>query len=161
MIHFYPPDFELIFPELIIVISSLCLLMGGIFREKSRFSEVRTSGQLAIISLLIALCVLIFQYTPGTQLVTFEGLIIQDDFIYFSKILILAGSAAVLAISLPSMVTEQMEFFEFPPLAFLAGWCENHSSACPPPFAQGGGSIACGRQNQSRLGDCCAVEYHS
>jgi len=120
MIRFYAPDFELIIPELILVISALCLLIGGMLREKRRFPEVRSYGQIAIISLIISLFVLIIQDTSGAQWVTFEGQLMQDDLIYFAKILILAGAAAVLAILLPSMVAEQMEFFEFPPLVLLA-----------------------------------------
>lgn len=44
----------------------------------------------------------------------------QDDFVYFAKLLILAGSAAVMAISLPSLNSEYLESFEFAPLVLLA-----------------------------------------
>lgn len=120
MIHFYVPDFKFIIPELILIISSLGLLMGGTICERSHFLTFRTYGQLAILSLLIALFILIFQSIPDLQWVTFQGQIIQDDAIYFSKILILTGSAAVVAISLPSLMNEHLESFEIFPLILLA-----------------------------------------
>lgn len=117
---FYPPDLQLILPELILVIASLALLMGGAFRKNAPSAALFSYGQVAIIALLIALAVLIFQYTPGIQWTTFEGQIVQDDYIYFAKFLILTGSAAVVAISLPSMETDRLESFEFAPLVLLA-----------------------------------------
>lgn len=121
MINFYLPDFTLILPELILVVSSLCLLIGGVFHNKGVSTlGVRSYYQLAIFSLIFALSILIVQHTLGTQWVTFEGQILQDDFIYFAKILILTGSAAVLAIVLPSMMSGHIEFFEFSPLVLLA-----------------------------------------
>jgi NADH-quinone oxidoreductase subunit N len=74
----------------------------------------------AILSLISALAVLMFHHTPGLQWTTFEGQIMQDDFVYFAKLLILAGSAAVMAISLPSLNSEYLESFEFAPLVLLA-----------------------------------------
>lgn len=118
--NFYPPDFQLIIPELILVVTSLSLLMGGAFHKDTSPALYSSYGQLAIISLVIALVVLVFQYTPGMHWTTFEGQIFQDDYIYFAKILILAGSAAVLAISLPSMGVEHLGAFEFAPLVLLA-----------------------------------------
>jgi NADH-quinone oxidoreductase subunit N len=120
MISFYSPDFKLIIPELIMVITSLCLLVGGAFYERGHSSGFRSSGRIAILSLIIALLVLIFQGIPGAQWVTFQGQIVQDDAIYFAKILILTGSAAVLAISLPSMINENLDSFELPSLILLA-----------------------------------------
>lgn len=120
MIRFFAPDFTLIIPELIVVVSALGLLMRGVFSKNSAVLDSRSYGHFAILSLILALVVLIFQFTPGTQWVTFEGQIIQDDFIYFAKILILLGSAAVLAISLPSMGHENLESFELSPLILLA-----------------------------------------
>src|SRR5436190_4035763 len=120
MISFYAPDFNLIIPELILIMTSLYLLIGGVFRKKNHSSRFRSYGRIAILSLIISLTVCIFQSNPGAQWVTFQGQIIQDDAVYFAKILILAGSAAVLIISLPSMVNEHLDSFEFPPLILLA-----------------------------------------
>lgn len=121
MLSFYTPDFKLIIPELILAVSSLCLLIGGVFRKTGTSTiGLRFYSQLAILSLLLALGVLIVQHISGTQWVTFEGQIIQDDFIYFAKVLILSGSAAVLALMLPSMINEHIESFEFFPLVLLA-----------------------------------------
>jgi NADH-quinone oxidoreductase subunit N len=120
MIRFYAPDLKLIIPELILTITALFLLIRGVFRKNSGSAGLRSYSQVAVLALLIALIVLIFQSSFGTQWVTFEGQIVQDDFIYFAKILILVGSAAVLAILSPSMVNEHIESFEFSPLILLA-----------------------------------------
>lgn len=120
MTSFYVPDLKLILPELILAISALCLLIGGVFRKNIGSLNLRSYNQIAILSLMIALITLIFQSSFGVRWVTFEGQIVQDDFIYFSKILILGGSAAVLAILLPSMMHEHLESFEFSPLILLA-----------------------------------------
>lgn len=120
MISFYAPDLKLIIPEVILAISALCLLIGGVFRKNTTSAGLRSYNQIAVLALIIALIALIFQSTFGIQWVTFEGQIVQDDFIYFSKILILAGSASVLAILLPNMANEHIESFEFSPLILLA-----------------------------------------
>ncbi|MBA3813068.1 MAG: NADH-quinone oxidoreductase subunit NuoN [Alphaproteobacteria bacterium] len=120
MINFYAPDFKLIIPELILVTISLGLLIAGAFREKDSSASFRIYGRIAILSLILALFILVFQGLSGAQWVTFQGQVIQDDAIYFAKILILAGSGAVLAISLPSMVNEHLDSFEYSPLILLA-----------------------------------------
>jgi len=117
---FYIPDFKLLIPELILIFSALFLLMEGVFRKNKDPNLSRRFGQKAILALIAALVVLVFQHTPGEKWVTFEGQIVQDDFIYFAKILILIGSAAVLAISLPKMGREQILFFEYSSLILLA-----------------------------------------
>jgi len=118
MIPFFAPDFKLIIPELILTLSSLCLLIGG--RNKGDDNRFRSYGQLAFVSLIAALVALIIQSASSVSWVTFQGQIVQDDFIYFAKILILSGSAAVLVISLPSMINEHIGFYEFPSLILLA-----------------------------------------
>lgn len=120
MIGFYMPEFKLIIPEIIIVLSAFFVLLEGVLRQKEGFYLPRHSGLVTLLSLVIALGVLIFQYKPGEKWVTFEGQIRQDDFIYFAKLLVLVGSAAVLAISLPSMIKEHIFSFEYSALILLA-----------------------------------------
>ena len=120
MIGFYMPDFKLIIPEVILVLSALFILMEGAFRKNNTSDLSYRFGYKAVLALVVALIVLIFQHTPGEKWVTFEGQIIQDDFIYFAKILVLVGSAAVLAISLPKMGKEHIYSFEYSPLILLA-----------------------------------------
>lgn len=120
MISFYAPDLMLVIPELMLVFTAVFLLMGGVFFGKSYAYGFHFYGRIAIFSLIIALFVLVFQNISGAQWVTFQGQIIHNDAIYFAKVLILTGSAAVLAISLPSMVNETLDFFELPSLILLA-----------------------------------------
>jgi NADH-quinone oxidoreductase subunit N len=114
------PDLKLIIPEGILVLSALCILMEGVFRKTGSSASFRRFNHYGIIALFIALVVLVIQHTSGEKWVTFEGQILQDDFIYFAKVLILVGSMAVLAISLPSMVKEHIVSFEYSPLILFA-----------------------------------------
>ncbi len=120
MTGFYMPDFKLILPESLLVISALFILMEGIFQKNGTFGSYRRYIHYSILALTGALIILIFQHTPGEKWITFEGQIFQDDFIFFAKILILTGSGAVLAISLPSMTKEHITCFEYSPLILLA-----------------------------------------
>lgn len=120
MISFYMPDLKLIIPEGILVLSALCILMEGVFRKTGSSASFRRFNHYGIIALFIALVVLVIQHTSGEKWVTFEGQILQDDFIYFAKVLILIGSMAVLAISLPSMMKEHIVSFEYSPLILFA-----------------------------------------
>lgn len=120
MTHFYTPDFQLIIPECLLIITALGLLLAGVFHKKKASLPLFMYGQVAILSLITALAVLMFHHTPGLPWTTFEGQIVQDDYAYLAKLLILSGSAAVLAISLPSMTSEHLDALEFPPLVLLA-----------------------------------------
>lgn len=117
MLSFHTPDLTFILPELLLVITALCLMLGGKFYEKNPDARFRVFGRITILALLISLTLLAFS---GTTWVTFEGQIIQNDAIYFAKILILAGSAAVVALALPTMMNEHLVPFEFSPLVLLA-----------------------------------------
>jgi NADH-quinone oxidoreductase subunit N len=120
MLDFYAPEFKCILPEIILVVSALLILMAGSFRKSASPNFLRHLSQNAILALILALGVLVFQHQPGEKWVTFEGQIFQDDFIYFAKILVITSSAAVLAISIPSMLKEHILSFEFPVLILLA-----------------------------------------
>ncbi|MBY0501596.1 MAG: NADH-quinone oxidoreductase subunit NuoN [Alphaproteobacteria bacterium] len=120
MLHFYIPDLKLILPEIIITVTALLILMVGSFKKNTYPSFLRRLSHYAIIGFILALGVLVFQHHPGEKWVTFEGQIIQDDYIYFAKILVLSASAGVLAISVPSMLKDQILSFEYPALILLA-----------------------------------------
>ncbi len=117
--NFYIPDLKLIIPEGILILSALCILMEGVFRKTESFLSFRRFNHYGILALVGALVVLIFQHHSGEKWVTFEGQIIQDDLIFFAKVLILMGSAAVLAVSLPIMAKEHIVSFEYLPLILL------------------------------------------
>ncbi|MBS0272204.1 MAG: NADH-quinone oxidoreductase subunit NuoN [Proteobacteria bacterium] len=111
------PDFRLILPEGILVVAALFLVMEGVFRKNVTF---RSLVHHALLALIAALIVLIFMHQPGYKEVTFEGQILQNDFIYLAELLVLIGATAVMAMSLPSMIKENFVSFEYPPLILFA-----------------------------------------
>ena len=117
MVEFYMPDFSLILPEMLLAFSALFILMEGSFVKKRSF---RRSARYGLLALGLTLFFLIFQNEAGQSWVTFEGQIKQDDFIFFAKALILLGSLGTLAMSVPSMMKENLTSFEYPPLILLA-----------------------------------------
>ncbi len=120
MVGFYLPDLKFILPEGILIISALFILMEGVFRKNISSALFRRFNHYGIVALIIALIILVFYHKLGEKWVTFEGQILQDDFIFFAKILILIGSAATLAISLPTLAKEHILSFEYSPLIVLA-----------------------------------------
>ncbi|HUX78444.1 MAG TPA: NADH-quinone oxidoreductase subunit NuoN, partial [Alphaproteobacteria bacterium] len=120
MISFYMPDLKLFFPEGILILTALSALMTGVFQQIGTAASLRRFCHFSIIALLLALIVLVVQHKFGEKWITFEGQIFQDDFVFFAKLLILIGSASILAISLPSMVKEHITSFEYSPLILLA-----------------------------------------
>jgi len=116
----YLPDLTLILPEGILVITAFLILMLGVFRKTMDPQELRHFGHIALIGILLALGALIFYHRPAERWISFEGQLLQDDFIYFGKLLILFGSAAVMGISLTSMIKEHLLSFEYSALILLA-----------------------------------------
>ncbi|MFX5760877.1 hypothetical protein ABTE44_19300, partial [Acinetobacter baumannii] len=87
-------DLKLIFPEIILTITALLILMLGSFKRNAPPNFPRRLSHYAILGFILALGILVFQHHPGEKWVTFEGQIMQDDYIYFAKILVLCASAA-------------------------------------------------------------------
>jgi len=114
------PDLYRIIPECILVISAILILMEGAFRKITDPLLSRRFGRIGILAIVIALASLLFQHNPGETWITFEGQIVQDDFIFFAKLLILVGSAAILTISLPSLAREHILSFEYTALILFA-----------------------------------------
>ncbi|MCF6327993.1 MAG: NADH-quinone oxidoreductase subunit NuoN [Devosiaceae bacterium] len=101
------------YPELLLAISALVLLMAGVFIKNS-------SGRLAGVSigLLLALAVLIVMQ-PQTGIL-FNGGFIQDDFARYMKVLVLVGSALALVLSVSSAADNGLAKFEYSVLIILA-----------------------------------------
>jgi NADH-quinone oxidoreductase subunit N len=116
----YLPDFTLILPEIILILTALLILGEGTLRKSMEPRLLRRFGHMAIGGFVIALIALLFYHKSGERWVSFEGQLLQDDFVYLAKILILAGSAAVMALSLTSMLKEYLLSFEYPVLILLA-----------------------------------------
>ncbi len=101
------------YPELLLAISALVLLMAGVFIKNS-------SGRLAGVSigLLLALAVLIVMQ-PQTGIL-FNGGFIQDDFARYMKVLVLVGSALALVLSVSSAADNGLAKSEYSVLVILA-----------------------------------------
>ncbi|HHB83617.1 MAG TPA: NADH-quinone oxidoreductase subunit NuoN [Devosia sp.] len=101
------------YPELILAVAALALLMAGVFLKNS-------SSKLAGVSIgmLMALTVLVI-FQPATG-VLFNGGFIQDDFARYMKALILAGSAMVMVLSVSSARENGLAKFEYSALIVLA-----------------------------------------
>ena len=102
-------------PEIILAIGALALLMLGVFMgDKS----LRTISLLAVVLLAGAA----FAVLPGysDKVVTFGGMFVSDSFGGFCKILILAGSAISIIVSVDYLERENLRRFEYPVLIVLA-----------------------------------------
>jgi len=102
------------FPELLLAIGAIVLLMAGAFMKSS--SSARLIG--AAIGMLVAVTVLVI-INPASGLL-FNGGFIQDDFARYMKALVLAGSAFVLVLSVSSAADHGLAKFEYAVLIILA-----------------------------------------
>jgi len=102
------------YPELILAIGALVLLMAGVFLRREA-----TAGLVGIgIGLLVAVCVLIVVHPAEGTL--FNGAFIQDGFSRYMKALVLAGSAFALVLSVSSAIEDGLDKFEYTVLVLLA-----------------------------------------
>ncbi len=116
----YLPDFNLVLPEIFLVAIAFLILIEGVFRKTIEPSHLHRFGHMAFFALIIALIILSLITHPTEQVISFEGQLIQDDFVYLAKILILTGTAAVLGISQQAMMKEHLLCFEYFPLVLIA-----------------------------------------
>jgi NADH-quinone oxidoreductase subunit N len=84
-------------PEIVLAVGAMLLLMYGAFRSPGRESS-ETPGWLAIL-ILAAAAVAVALQEPGVQRLS-GGAFVVDGFARFMKLLILAGSAAALLLTI-------------------------------------------------------------
>ncbi|ANK81194.1 MAG: NADH-quinone oxidoreductase subunit N [Rhizobiales bacterium NRL2] len=111
MIH----DYGLAGPEIFLAIASMVLLMVGVFNKSA--TAVRVTCWLAVLSMIVALVLVVASPQDG---VTFAGMFVSDAFARFVKVLILAGSAVSIIMSMSFIEREQMNRFEYPVLVTIA-----------------------------------------
>jgi len=97
-----------ILPEIVLAVGGMLLLMLGVFAGERAAGFVHA---LAIL-LLIAVGALVV-WLPGDKLVLFGGSFVVDAFARFMKVLALAGSAAVILMSLEYMAAQKQRRFEY------------------------------------------------
>jgi NADH-quinone oxidoreductase subunit N len=104
-----------VFPELIIAVSAMLLLMIGVFVSRRNVEIVNSLALLALV--LAALAVLSL---PAGKIEAFGGAFIADRFAQIMKLLVLFGAAATLVLSIHFMQVEKMARFEYAVLLLLA-----------------------------------------
>jgi NADH-quinone oxidoreductase subunit N len=102
-------------PELLLAVGALVLLMLGV---TSGERSARFVNGLSV-WLLIAVAAVVM-LVPGGRHSLFEGAFVVDDFARFLKLLVLAGSAGALVLSLDYLVRERQQKFEYGPLVLLS-----------------------------------------
>lgn len=111
MLSSYAP----IFPELLIVLAALVLLLWGVYqRQESGFAVSAAS-----ILVLLGAALLVSQQ-PEARQELFNGAFVDDRFGRFMKILTLAGSAFTIILSFDYMRREGILRFEYPVLILLS-----------------------------------------
>ena len=103
------------FPEILLAVGAMALLMYGVFRKDCTAREA-SYGALGLF-LLVAVFLVV---EPGITIHTFGGMFIVDGFAKFMKLLILLAAAAAMVMSLSYVRHEGMDRFEFPVLIVLA-----------------------------------------
>jgi NADH-quinone oxidoreductase subunit N len=102
------------YPELILVIGAMALLMLGVFLKKE--ASPRIAGM--AIGLLIAICALVI-FFPSDGVI-FNGAFIQDSFARYMKALVIGGAAFVLVLSISSANEDGLDKFEYSILVLFA-----------------------------------------
>ena len=102
-------------PEVFLAVSTMALLMIGVFRGDS---STRMIGWFAVAVTVVAGIVVVGTSAgPGDA---FGGMFVADDYSRYAKILALAGTALALILSLSYIEREDMAHFEYPILILFA-----------------------------------------
>jgi NADH-quinone oxidoreductase subunit N len=102
------------YPELILAIGALALLMVGVFTRAGNATAITGIA----IGLLIAVAVLVV--FDGAGGVLFNGMFVEDRFAQYMKALVLIGSAFALILSVSSSAENGLNKFEYSVLVVLA-----------------------------------------
>ncbi|HEY7550427.1 MAG TPA: NADH-quinone oxidoreductase subunit NuoN [Hyphomicrobiaceae bacterium] len=106
-----------LFPELLLALGALVLLMIGAFRPEGD-TTAEAIGWLAILVLVMAAWLLLQQPAGVHRL--FDGAFVVDGFARFMKVLTLVASAAALILSFDYLRQARALKFEYPVLVLLA-----------------------------------------
>jgi NADH-quinone oxidoreductase subunit N len=106
-----------LFPELVVAVGAMALLMLGVFRPE-RDREAEAIGWMAVVILAAAGWLVISQ--PEGSHTLFDGAFVVDGFARFMKVLTLVASAAALILSFDDLRRTRTLRFEYPVLVLLA-----------------------------------------
>ncbi|HLY04371.1 MAG TPA: NADH-quinone oxidoreductase subunit NuoN [Rhizomicrobium sp.] len=108
-------DLLVLFPECLLALAAMGLLMIGAVWSRSTFRLV----SIAAVCALVAAGWFVFSPLTGAEH-AFGGAFVADGFSRFAKILVLLGSALTLIMSVEFLERENIANFEFPVLVLLA-----------------------------------------
>ena len=107
-------DYQAATPEIFLACAAMALLLLGAFR---RGNATQLIAKLAVLCLAVTAVLVLALPESGSA---FGGLFIVDSFGVFFKLLVLAGSALAIVMSMDYIEREGMSRFEFPVLMVLA-----------------------------------------
>ncbi len=102
------------YPEMIVAIGAVVLLILGVFLNKERSSLV------SLLSIVLLLATAVFVMAQPIDGVIFNGTFIADSFARYMKVLVLGGAAFSLMLALPNAVENGTHKWEYSILVLLA-----------------------------------------
>src|SRR5690606_16663546 len=102
------------FPELLLAVGAVVLLLVGVFFRKDRPAVISTGAVLLLVAVML---VVMLHPADGTA---FNGAFIDDEFARFMKVLVLAGSAFALVLTHSHARENGLFKFEYSILVLLA-----------------------------------------
>lgn len=109
-------DFSIILPEAVLAGYALLALLAGAYFGKDALARTLLWATVAVMLLVAAMVGL----SDGGDVTAFHAMFLDDAFARFAKVVILAGAAAVMAMSADYMHRRNLLRFEFPILVALA-----------------------------------------
>ena len=106
-------NWSLVLPEFVVAICAMAILVAGVMQKRDS-TVLCTMGALAACAIAAAL---VLTTDAGTG---FGGLFVTDAFARFAKLLILAGTALCMVLSLDFNARQGISRFEFPVLMLLS-----------------------------------------
>ncbi len=107
-------DYQAAIPEIFLACAAMALLLVGAFRRGN------PTQLIARLSVLCLVATAVFVLMGSEDATAFGGLFIVDKFGVFFKMLVLAGSALAIVMSMDYIEREGMSRFEFPVLMLLS-----------------------------------------
>lgn len=111
-----------VFPEIYIILSSIILLMYGVFVSTSHIKKYPLIANNIVslsVGVLIISTILMLQGNH-TDIILFNNLLIHDRFSYFVKMIVIVASIVTLLISVDYIKKEQINSFEYGILVLIA-----------------------------------------
>ena len=109
-------DLQILLPEILLALYALAALMVGVYGSKDKLTPLltwATAGLFVALALLVA-------FRGGEGASAFGGMVVDDAFARFAKVVILISAAGVLVMSQDYMARRDLARFEYPVLVTLS-----------------------------------------